>query len=183
MRSGGYVNPGTPLGMSDIASHTHYIRPVPPTYVTEYEANFTWPHIRFYDHNPDEVDISSRGDEKGGNWHHLTSAVQKMIQHDCSALHNGKFPEPKKLLSTLEQRRFDGNIEKALNIIKDEIKKKEKLEEEEKDQGDSLNIDKRSGRKKRAKPGSDTNIVKEISKEAMQAYHEYVLAVENIKNA
>jgi uncharacterized protein YwbE len=29
------------LGMS--SSHEHYIKPVPPFYVTEYEANYTWP--------------------------------------------------------------------------------------------------------------------------------------------
>jgi hypothetical protein len=30
------------LGMS--ATHDHYIKPVPPFYVTEYEASYTWPH-------------------------------------------------------------------------------------------------------------------------------------------
>ena len=30
-----------PLGQS--ATHDHYIKPVPPFYVTEYEANYTWP--------------------------------------------------------------------------------------------------------------------------------------------
>ena len=30
-----------PLGTSAI--HEHYIKPVPPFYVTEYEANYTWP--------------------------------------------------------------------------------------------------------------------------------------------
>lgn len=30
----------TPLGQG---THEHYIRPVPPFYVTEYEANYTWP--------------------------------------------------------------------------------------------------------------------------------------------
>jgi hypothetical protein len=31
------------LGMS--SSHEHYIKPVPPFYVTEYEASYTWPEV------------------------------------------------------------------------------------------------------------------------------------------
>ena len=30
-----------PVGMGAI--HSHYIRPIPPTYVTEYEQAYTWP--------------------------------------------------------------------------------------------------------------------------------------------
>ena len=36
----------SPLGRS--ASHSHYIAPVPPTYVTEYESAFRWPDPSFY---------------------------------------------------------------------------------------------------------------------------------------
>ena len=29
------------------ASHDHYIKPVPPTYVTEYEEKFVWPNVDY----------------------------------------------------------------------------------------------------------------------------------------
>jgi len=29
------------------ASHDHYIQPVPPIYVTEYEEKFVWPNIDY----------------------------------------------------------------------------------------------------------------------------------------
>ena len=34
-----------PLGHT--ASHDHYIQPVPPIYVTEYEEKFTWPNANY----------------------------------------------------------------------------------------------------------------------------------------
>jgi hypothetical protein len=36
-----------------IATHSHYIAPVPPTYVTEYESAYQWPPKEFYrQHQP-----------------------------------------------------------------------------------------------------------------------------------
>ena len=40
-----WTPPSSPLGMS-ISRHEHYIRPVPPTYVTEYEDAYQDPRIR-----------------------------------------------------------------------------------------------------------------------------------------
>jgi hypothetical protein len=36
----------SPLGMS--ASHDHYIKPVPPMYVTTYEDAYVWPPSELY---------------------------------------------------------------------------------------------------------------------------------------
>ena len=41
-RSGGGLSPHSPLGMS-ISRHEHFIKPVPPTYVTEYEDRYRDP--------------------------------------------------------------------------------------------------------------------------------------------
>ena len=41
----GPSNINTPLGSS--ASHDHYIQPVPPRFVTEYEEKFVWPNIDY----------------------------------------------------------------------------------------------------------------------------------------
>ena len=46
----------SPLGRSSFSDH--YIKPVPPTYVTEYEEAFVWPPENAYSH--DYVAVSPR---------------------------------------------------------------------------------------------------------------------------
>ena len=47
-----------PLGHSTDEPQ-HYIRPVPPTYVTEYESSYTWPKIQTYAPDPDRLQANS----------------------------------------------------------------------------------------------------------------------------
>lgn len=44
----------------------HYIRPVPPTYVTEYESSYTWPKVASYAPDPDRVHTSAAAARGGG---------------------------------------------------------------------------------------------------------------------
>jgi hypothetical protein len=38
--------------LGHVTAQTHYIEPVPPMYVTEYEANYTWPPQEAYENMP-----------------------------------------------------------------------------------------------------------------------------------
>ena len=55
-----------PLGRS--ALHERYIKPVPPMYVTEYEANFTWPKMAV------QPNVSS----KMSPWQELEQAAEEL---------------------------------------------------------------------------------------------------------
>ena len=67
VKSKDWVSPHAPLGMRD--SHDHYIRPIPPIYVSEYESAYTWPNIPGYSKDPN---VSKQGS-------HLRSYITSSI--------------------------------------------------------------------------------------------------------
>ena len=44
--------------------HSHYIRPVPPTFVTEYEERFRWPRVKGYAPDPDSLTTQKKSNQQ-----------------------------------------------------------------------------------------------------------------------
>lgn len=64
----GPVNLSRPVGLSSPASH--YIEPRPPTYITEYERSYTWPH-------PSDTDL-----HRSSTFAHTESRSSPLKAHD-----------------------------------------------------------------------------------------------------
>ena len=68
-----------PLGRS--TTQDKYIQPVPPTYVTEYEANFTWPKP----FPKPRVDVSPDSNKLVRKpWEELEQAVEELAELEVS---------------------------------------------------------------------------------------------------
>jgi hypothetical protein len=129
-----YISPHTPLGMS--ATHSRYIRPVPPTYVTEYEANYKWYPPEFYGATPRGREIQPPQQVQNGHgegpapiqqrtarkWENLLSSVNRLIEK--------KYEE--NLLSLVKQqvqnKQLDAGLEFAYRHCQDVLRSTEATE-------------------------------------------------------
>ncbi len=123
-----YVSPHSPLGMS--VDNTRYIPPVPPTYVTDYQANYKWYPPECYGASPrrhspissgrylsghngrteEPPRVSPRVDEK---WNHVLSSVNKLLDQ--------KYEENllKLVRDQVQARKLDAGLEFAYKHCQD----------------------------------------------------------------
>ena len=110
-----YISPHTPLGMS--ASHSHYIKPVPPMYVTVYEESYPWYPIEFYG---GKTLPKSRMKEKHTRprcrWECVLDTINTLIEY--------KYEENlmKSAKEQVENRKFDGGLEFAYQHCKEVLR-------------------------------------------------------------
>jgi hypothetical protein len=165
----------TPLSKSKILSH--YIRPVYPFYVTEYEDKFRWPSCW----KKPEITAKSatqRPQEKAppkvtqivpeGSWDMLKTAAEDIV-------HNGDFPETlpdmEKLVNTIDERTLSADIDTAYLILKKEYSK--------------MNSDTVTTSDDDTKNGNGSEALEELDSDRekkLHAYHQFIRAVDKIKN-
>jgi hypothetical protein len=102
------IYPSTPLGRP--RQHIRYIRPAPPTYVTEYEDKFEWYPPEFYalqlrKREPISIPFATDADGEGNQWDELLSTVHRLI--------NKNYEENlmKLVLHQVEARSLDAGVE------------------------------------------------------------------------
>ena len=119
-----------------VTTHRHFIPPVPPTYVTEYEANFRWPPSYAYDQFRNYIgrptftsgNIASDGtltpiytklSPRGNNWKQLNDVVTKLCELGYERNMLAKVKE------AIEARRFDSILEYAYSHFQDALRSNE----------------------------------------------------------
>ena len=118
-----------PLGHA--TSHDRYIQPVPPMYVTEYEASYTWPEVweqkkavAALAAAQEEVRAKAAAEAKEEPWKVLERAVEKLATHNAAdeAVHG---------------HRLDETIEKVYRTYKAKLAAKSTAAAEEKKKDDA----------------------------------------------
>ena len=103
-----------PLGRS--MSQSHYIAPVPPTYVTEYESAYQWPDSSYYAQHSTPPPSPGRGLKKKAEemelaWSELIEAVRGLpaeVAGDKAAL-----------LEAVQGRQLHAKVESLLNELQE----------------------------------------------------------------
>ena len=100
-----------PLGKSRF--HDQYIKPVPPMYVTEYEANYTWPEIWNRKPKPSEEGAAPAPKSSGTvpPWETLEKVVDEISADPLAASSKQQIHEHK----------LDANIEAAYQYYKKKL--------------------------------------------------------------
>jgi hypothetical protein len=97
-----------PLGRTRF--HDHYITPVPPMYVTEYEAKYTWPEP--LNHRPKSAPAERKSAAVVPPWETLEKVVDEIANGDPLAASSKQ---------QIHEHKLDANIEAAYHYYKKKL--------------------------------------------------------------